>query len=215
MTTVPDGLFTRDQNRSRTLWPTPFSARVPNESRSLFCGGIEPVTIVGTAWFSLVPCPNESSLDPLGLSFTNVVPAVRSAAAPAPLPGPVLSQSRQFEWSSERLAPLVGSVPLLLPAGGGMAESISNLLPDKRSLDEPGVWPSQSVVVAARIVPEALSAAMIAQTQTARPAISPTLLRLLIPILPLGSWSFPTRKCLAAAQRPAPVSTGWAKLRRA
>src|SRR5437588_6175394 len=95
MSTVPDGLFTRDQNRLRNLDPTPASLKLPNASRSLFCGGIEPETIVGLGLFSLVPCPNESSPDPLALSLTKLAPGVRSAAIPVPPPAAVLSQSRQ------------------------------------------------------------------------------------------------------------------------
>ena len=90
-------------------------------------GGIEPLTIVGTGLFSLVPCPNESSPLPLALSGLTNTPLVRSAAVPVPAPVALVDQSMHGDDPSRvRFAPAVVTGFLTVPPTIGA--SISKLL---------------------------------------------------------------------------------------
>src|SRR6266513_2151298 len=100
---------------------------MPNFSRSLLLGGIEPLTIVGTAPFSLVPWPKASSPAPLSLSGLTITPLVLSASVPAPAPFAFVDQSMHGEDPScVRFAPALKMGFLAVPPTIGA--SISKLL---------------------------------------------------------------------------------------
>src|SRR5215213_8270904 len=69
---VPLGSWTRLQNRFRNPDVVEPSWYTPKAFRSLLFGGMLPSTTVGTVVLSLVPCPNESSPEPEGLSGLRV-----------------------------------------------------------------------------------------------------------------------------------------------
>jgi hypothetical protein len=72
MFVVPDGSWTRDQNRLRNPFDVVPSWWMPKNFRSLLFGGMLPLTTLGTAVSSLAPWPKDSSVGPLAESALRI-----------------------------------------------------------------------------------------------------------------------------------------------